>query len=76
MQLYFVPEKLPRTMTRTQWKEADRWRRITTKLLATEMEKRRNDFAKMMDDLACFGRASMRIGYEVNPPLLLNPYHE
>ena len=74
MQLYFVPTKLPRTMSRKEWKECDRWRRVTQKKLAEEMQKK-------IDMLATFGTTELEqrmkrdiINEAIYPPLLLGPY--
>lgn len=72
IQFYFVPSKLPRTWTKTQWKEAYRWVRVTRKELNKQAE-------KQMADFAAFGTTMperMREDYMnnmINPPLLLGP---
>jgi hypothetical protein len=62
--LYFVPSQFPRTITRAEWKEIWRWKRVTQKILAEEYEKRRND-------LAAFGHTypDWRM---ISPPLLIH----
>jgi hypothetical protein len=74
MELLFVPEKLPRTWTKAQWKEADRWRRITQKKLAEARQ-------QLMENLAVYGTTHPRIRENIlneltNPPLLLGPRME
>ena len=70
MILVWEPSKLPRTMTREQWHEIDRWRRVTQKKLCAQEE-------RMRLDLMTFGTTHPR-GAEianrlVNPPLLVHP---
>lgn len=74
MMLLWDATKFPRTMKQHEWKEADRWRRVTEKKLKREMKQR---FA----NLVAFGTTHPEINaiYErmvdeiVNPPLLLGP---
>lgn len=44
LRLLFVPTKLPRTMTRKEWYECWRWKRITEKQLNEIIEERTRDF--------------------------------
>ena len=39
MNLYFVPSKFPRTISRAEWREIWRWKRVVEKRLAEEMQK-------------------------------------
>jgi hypothetical protein len=67
MMLYFVPKTLPRTMTRAQWKEADRWRRMTEKKLRDQM-------AERIANALLFGTSHPELlDSIVNPPLLIHP---
>jgi hypothetical protein len=69
--LYFVPFKIPRTVTRKEWYEIHRWRRVTQKQLnATllfEQEKLRDPSTPswVKRDL---------MNSMIYPPLLLGPY--
>lgn len=74
MILYFVPEKLPRTMTKAQWKEADRWRRIVDKKLQQHLIGK----MELLTQQIIFGtmpKESMGrlLDDVVNPALLLGP---
>jgi len=83
MRLYFVPTKLPRTMTRKEWKDCDRYRRITQKVLA-QYEKEMLDLAaEMTTNAVLYGtseseqvRRMRQDLYDkiVNPPILLGPH--
>lgn len=68
--LHFVPNKFPRTITRREWKEIWRWKRLAQKQLAEETEKRMLNFIlygtshpELLDDL-------------INPPLLVHDKQE
>jgi hypothetical protein len=72
MRLLFNPAKLPRTMTRKEWKEIDRWRRVVTRKLRESLEQRLSEVfirggEKFLIDV---------LDEAVNPPLLLGPYQE
>lgn len=73
--LYWNPSKVPRTLTREQWKECYRWVRITRKRLREELQ-------KQQQFLATYGTTMPQIikndilDKMVNPPLLLGPYME
>lgn len=71
--LKFEASRLPRTMTKPEWKVADRWRRVTLKQIAAEVERQRQM-------LGAFGSCEMHremasdfISDMVNPPLLVYP---
>ena len=38
MQLLFNPRSLPRAITREQWREADRWRRVVQRKIAEHLD--------------------------------------
>lgn len=75
LQLYFVPSKVPRTITRKEWYDCWRWLRITRKKLAEQLEQER-----MM--LSVYGTTMLPEAKRdlmekmINPPLLLGPYME
>ena len=69
--IYFQPTKLPRTWTKTQWKEASRWVRVTQK----EIEQQNQASLRWLHE---FGDKHTEIKRQiiaelVNPPLLLGP---
>jgi hypothetical protein len=85
MELYFVPEKMPRTMTRKERREIDRWRRVTVKQLRKSLD------GRLMYALLCGSslhsdaespaevaiqkrRRAELIEEAVRPPLLMGPY--
>jgi hypothetical protein len=43
LKLYFDPTRLPRTMTKQEWKEADRWCRVTRKQLEQAAQEQINN---------------------------------
>lgn len=67
--LMFVPEKIPRTTTREQWRKMWRWKR--------EAESRlRADIERATRDLVIFDETRHKIGKDIaegliNPPLLV-----
>ena len=71
LQLYFVPSKVPRTITKVEWYECWRWLRVCRKKLKEQLDKevemlRKDDLPKhIRDDIA---------SKIINPPLLLGPY--
>lgn len=67
VELLFIPEKLPRTWTKKQWKEAYRWARQTRKILDKQIE-------QQLKLLAIYGTTHPEVySTMVNPPLLLGP---
>ena len=72
MMLYFDPAKLPRSMTKAQWKDAHRWVRQTTKKLHAAMDERLAQvmlYGRTMDPaLKCAAMNKF-----INPPMLLGP---
>lgn len=38
--LMFIPEKIPRTTTREQWRELSRWRRLAQKRMEADIDQR------------------------------------
>lgn len=73
MKLYLDICKIPRTVTRAEWKEIHRWRRIVTRQL-------KKDVQHKMDMLAVYGTTMLPemkedlLNEMINPPLLLGPY--
>lgn len=65
MKLLWMPTRLPRTMSRREWREIYRWKRVEEKKLR-QMEIEAIRIAAMFD------RAEM-LDRIVNPPLLLHP---
>jgi len=74
MQLLFDQNKLPRTMTRQQWQECDRWRRSTQKILRQYTERR-------LEALIRIGTSNPVLQDEllneiINPPVLMGSYQQ
>ncbi|WP_439392347.1 hypothetical protein ACRQ5Q_22390 [Bradyrhizobium sp. PMVTL-01] len=63
--LVFRPEKLPRTMTRAQWRDSYRWLRKVRKELRRQAE-------RDIEAAVMFGDAR-RLEHVINPPLLVIP---
>lgn len=76
MILMFNPKVLPRTMTRKEWRDIDRWRRLTQKDLRAAAQREEETLRHMCEDLGAFGTARLvqRIDRMVNPPVLIGPY--
>ena len=74
MVLLFDINKVPRSTTRAEWREMDRWRRSTEARLRAERYKQLKSmtlFATTHPDEA------MKIAeHIINPPLLLNPWQK
>lgn len=71
VQLYFNPSKFPRTISRKEWKEIWRWKRVVQKQLVIELE-------RMQEQLILYGTTILPqakadiIEKMVNPPLLIH----
>lgn len=64
--LYFDPAKFPRTITRKEWKEIWRWKRMTEKALVKELE-------EQMLNISLFGCSHPdMLDRIINPPLLVH----
>lgn len=57
--LAFKPEKQPRSMTRSAWREANRWRRVAQRIMNLELKSREAEFRKMYEDAVVFGVGCM-----------------
>ena len=73
--LYFDPAKFPRTITRAEWKEIWRWKRITQKKLAEELNKQMNNFILFGSTWPDHIRDDF-IYQTTNPPLLVHDKQE
>lgn len=71
MNLLWTPDKLPRTMTRKQWRKIDRWRRVTEKSLDAQ----RRESARQAQMIATSRPdiASRMFDRLMNPALLVHP---
>lgn len=72
--LCFNQTKVPRTVTRDEWREIDRWRRVTQRQLA-------KDAQAEIERLVVFGSTHPELARRMaeritNPPLLLGPYQD
>lgn len=69
--LHFVPTKFSRATTRAEWREIDRWRRVTQKKLTEENQRQINDFIAFGSTMLPQARADFldRMTY---PPLLVH----
>lgn len=65
MRLLWQPNHLPRTMSRREWREIYRWKRVEEKKLL-RMERETLRFAVEFNELDMLDRI-------VNPPLLIHP---
>lgn len=72
MMLLFNPDKLPRTMTRAEWKECDRWRRVTQQVLKKAVDQQMMDFAVYGSTMPA-GSREAAVSRIINPPVLLHP---
>jgi hypothetical protein len=71
--LNFVPSKFPRTLTRKEWKEIWRWKRMTEKRLDTALESQREALAIHIANCPLFGCPHYYLlDSLVNPPLLVH----
>lgn len=68
IQLLFQPGRLPRTMTREEWREVWRWKRLTQKRLNQEAEFIQSRLA----DVAIFGRSEILESF-IRPPIMVYP---
>jgi hypothetical protein len=57
MQLLFDPAKLPRSMTRSEWRKADRWRRVVQGRVIAETYRKLDAICR---DLIFYGMARDR----------------
>jgi len=73
LSLYFNPTMIPRTITRKEWKEIWRWKRITQSELAKAMQ-REIDYLVVYGNTLLPEQKQRMIDNIVNPPLLLGPY--
>lgn len=64
MKLLWLPDNLPRTMTRREWRDLNRWKRVQEKEL-------RQAEAEAMKAAIALGRPDM-LDRIVNPPLLVH----
>ncbi|HEY5797698.1 MAG TPA: hypothetical protein VIU82_22060 [Bosea sp. (in: a-proteobacteria)] len=60
--LSFKPAALPRTMTRDEWRAADRWRRLAERALSRNAEATAAAFEQAQRDLASHGQSFMIVG--------------
>jgi hypothetical protein len=76
MNLIFNLRKLPRTMTKREWREIDRWRRVAERKLREAIQRQTEALAAMRDDLGAYGTATHLHAIErlINPPALIGPY--
>lgn len=72
--LIFNPSSLPRSMTRREWKEADRWRRTVQRKLSEEMNERLDILAEFGAELPRRIRQELTEGL-INPPAIIHPAH-
>ena len=73
--LAFNQSTLPRSMTRQEWREVDRWRRVTQKVLAEQARKRVDNLIAFGSSMPSWQRKDL-IDRLVNPTLLLGPYQD
>ena len=74
--LVFNADKIARTTTRSEWREIDRWRRVTQRELSKHDAAMIAMLREPLSDLAAFGQAQMRadvIQSIVNPPIMVYP---
>lgn len=53
--LVFNARAIPRTTTRQQWREIDRWRRMSEAVLRAELRLRRPEIERRLENLALYG---------------------
>lgn len=70
--LVSVPD-LPRSTTRAQWREVQRWRRVTQRMVNEQMKAHQEEIRVMISELTVFGRVErmMLIDRVVNPPVIV-----
>jgi hypothetical protein len=73
LKLLFVPEKIPRTITRKEWYEMWRWKRVTEKKLKEEVEKQFNFLRTYGTTMPDYQKKDL-LDKLINPPLVLGPY--
>jgi hypothetical protein len=69
--LYFVPAKFPRSITRGEWREIWRWKRVTQKKLVEAIEEERQMLITYGSTMLPQAKADL-IEHMVNPPLLVH----
>jgi hypothetical protein len=72
MMLHFDQTKVPRSTTRAEWREMDRWRRTTEARIRAEQY-------KQLEMLTLYGTTNPELAAEladriINPPVLLGPH--
>lgn len=74
--LLFDQKRLPRSMKRAEWREIDRWRRMTQRKLREVAESRAASIRHASEDLGAFGSIMLLIEAEklINPSVVIGPY--
>jgi hypothetical protein len=68
MKLAFVSNKLPRTITKAEWKTLWRWKRVMEK----ELKKHEDVMIEAAKQMLIYGQARVRIIDDlINPPLMV-----
>lgn len=70
--LVFDHSRIPRTTTRKEWREIDRWRRITERQVKKAVAEEHELLRRNLDMLPPETRARM-IDRMINPPLMVYP---
>lgn len=73
LQLYFVPTLLPRTISRKEWYDLWRWKRVMQQELTVAAWRETAFFREYGHTLTPEQRRDM-LDRMVNPPILLGPY--
>lgn len=71
LSLYFNPSKFSRTITRKEWKEIYRWKRITEKKLIEVTQEQIQNLVTYGSTVPRYMKADI-IDKIVNPPLLIH----
>jgi hypothetical protein len=71
IQLLFNADAIPRSTTREQWREIDRWRRVTVRTLRDKMD-------RQLANAIAYGTSHPEllgdfIDRAVNPPIMIYP---
>lgn len=73
MILVFNPECLSRSINRKEWKEIWRWKRVTEKRLAEELEHQRQNFIAFHTTMPSYMKKDI-VDQMIYPSLLFYPF--
>lgn len=72
MLFVFNPSRLSRSITRKEWKEIWRWKRVTEKRLVEELERQRQNFIAFHTTMPSYMKKDI-MEQMIYPPILIYP---